>query len=123
MVRSTKPGVAEWLAEGGKKMEEVEMKAPDLVHIRTVPYDLECNWKVFNDNYLVRPISMPGYIPCLCGQTHEPSAVVFIRIKSGAHRQVLPKCSASGEHSFSAVTQNTAPYGPICCRPHGMRAM
>lgn len=51
--RSDKPGVAEWLGEGGRKMEECLMKAPDLVHVRTVPYDLDCNWKVFNDNYLV----------------------------------------------------------------------
>ena len=29
------------------------MEAPDLVHARTMTYDLECNWKVFNDNYLV----------------------------------------------------------------------
>lgn len=34
-------------------MEECLMKAADLVHVRTVPYDLDCNWKVFNDNYLV----------------------------------------------------------------------
>ena len=34
-------------------MAECSMEAPDLVHARTMTYDLECNWKVFNDNYLV----------------------------------------------------------------------
>lgn len=53
---SEKGSVAEWLGEGGRKMEACDMKASDLVHVRTVPYDLDCNWKVFNDNYLV---SMP----------------------------------------------------------------
>ena len=45
--------VAQWLGEGGRKMAECSMEAPDLVHARTMTYDLECNWKVFNDNYLV----------------------------------------------------------------------
>lgn len=75
---SEKGSVAEWLGEGGKKMEACDMKAPDLVHVRTVPYDLDCNWKVFNDNYLV---SMPFIslshtsapaveAPCLSGSCH-----------------------------------------------------
>ncbi len=45
--------MAEWLGEGGRRMAECGMEAPDLVHARTMTYDLECNWKVFNDNYLV----------------------------------------------------------------------
>ena len=57
--------MAEWLGEGGRKMEECQMKAPDLVHVRTVPYDLDCNWKVFNDNYLVSPITpVTPITPC-----------------------------------------------------------
>ena len=36
------------------------MQAPDLVHARTMTYDLECNWKVFNDNYLV---GWTSYLP------------------------------------------------------------
>jgi hypothetical protein len=52
---SDKPGVSEWLGAGGKRMEEVAMLAPDLVYSgRRMEYDLACNWKVFNDNYLVR---------------------------------------------------------------------
>ncbi len=54
--------MAEWLGEGGRKMEACDMKAPDLVHVRTVPYDLDCNWKVFNDNYLVRALSQPPFM-------------------------------------------------------------
>lgn len=50
---SDKGSVAEWLGEGGRKMAQSDMEAPDLVHVRTMTYDLECNWKVFNDNYLV----------------------------------------------------------------------
>ena len=46
--------MAEWLGEGGLKMVQSDMEAPDLVYVRTMTYDLECNWKVFNDNYLVR---------------------------------------------------------------------
>ena len=53
--------MAEWLGEGGRKMAECGMEAPDLVHARTMTYDLECNWKVFNDNYLVGLVSgLPG---------------------------------------------------------------
>ena len=46
--------MAAGLGEGGRKMAQSDMEAPDLVHVRTMTYDLECNWKVFNDNYLVR---------------------------------------------------------------------
>ncbi|CAL8471392.1 g10934 [Coccomyxa elongata] len=63
---SEKGSVAEWLGEGGKKMEACDMKAPDLVHVRTVPYDLECNWKVFNDNYLDTCYHCPFAHPGLC---------------------------------------------------------
>ena len=49
--------MAEWLGEGGRRMAECGMEAPDLVHARTMTYNLECNWKVFNDNYLVGSIS------------------------------------------------------------------
>ena len=59
-LRSDKPGVAQWLGEGGKRMEEVAMLAPDLVYAgRTMEYELACNWKVFNDNYLVRACCAP----------------------------------------------------------------
>ena len=51
---SEKGSVAEWLGEGGRKMAQSDMEAPDLVYVRTMTYDLDCNWKVFNDNYLVR---------------------------------------------------------------------
>ena len=51
---SDKPGVAEWLGKGGRRMAEEDMEAPDLVFARRVDYDLNCNWKVFCDNYLVR---------------------------------------------------------------------
>ncbi len=54
MACSEKGSVAEWLGEGGRKMAQSDMEAPDLVYVRTMTYDLECNWKVFNDNYLVR---------------------------------------------------------------------
>jgi len=45
--------VAEWLGEGGKKMVQSDMEAADLVYVKTMTYNLACNWKVFNDNYLV----------------------------------------------------------------------
>lgn len=45
--------MAEWLGEGGRKMAQSDMEAPDLVYVRTMTYNLSCNWKVFNDNYLV----------------------------------------------------------------------
>ena len=35
------------------------MEAPDLVYARSMEYDLNCNWKVFCDNYLVRAHSRP----------------------------------------------------------------
>ena len=59
--RSDKPGVAEWLGEGGRRMAEEDMEAPDLVYARSMEYDLNCNWKVFCDNYLVRALPvLPG---------------------------------------------------------------
>ena len=32
------------------------MEAEDLVHVHQDVYNLKCNWKVFNDNYLVGPL-------------------------------------------------------------------
>ena len=34
-------------------MVQSDMEAPDLVYAKTMTYNLACNWKVFNDNYLV----------------------------------------------------------------------
>ena len=53
MACSESGSVAEWLGEGGKKMVQSDMEAADLVYVKTMTYNLACNWKVFNDNYLV----------------------------------------------------------------------
>ncbi|CAL5220057.1 g2008 [Coccomyxa viridis] len=63
---SEKGSVAEWLGEGGRKMAQSDMEAPDLVYVRTMTYDLECNWKVFNDNYLDTCYHCPFAHPGLC---------------------------------------------------------
>lgn len=36
--RSEKGSVAEWLGEGGRKMAECGMEAPDLVHVRQMVF-------------------------------------------------------------------------------------
>lgn len=37
---------------GGQRMQELGMADSSLVHITRREYVLECNWKVFADNYL-----------------------------------------------------------------------
>ena len=54
MACSERGSLTEWLGEGGKKMAQSDMEAPDLVYAKTMTYNLACNWKVFNDNYLVK---------------------------------------------------------------------
>lgn len=72
MACSEKGSVAEWLGEGGHKMAQSDMEAPDLVYVRTMTYDLECNWKVFNDNYLV-------CVCCRLQQLDQISRLLFSR--------------------------------------------
>ena len=62
--------MAEWLGEGGRRMAEEDMEAPDLVYARRMDYDLNCNWKVFCDNYLVRP-------PFIAISSHPPSRLAI----------------------------------------------
>ncbi len=35
------------------------MLSPDMQHVETRTYHLDCNWKVFADNYLVRSADPP----------------------------------------------------------------
>ncbi len=37
-----------------RKWCKATWRPPDLVYVKTMTYNLACNWKVFNDNYLVR---------------------------------------------------------------------
>ena len=78
--------MAEWLGEGGRKMAQSDMEAPDLVYVRTMTYDLECNWKVFNDNYLVRachrPLHAHQHAACLSLQRHAEAAHMMLKLLS-----------------------------------------
>ena len=47
------PPVKEWFGRGGQAMSDAEVESEDMVHVRQRTYDLKCNWKVYNDNYLV----------------------------------------------------------------------
>lgn len=40
-------------------MEAAGIKAESLQHVASREYSLQCNWKVFADNYLVQPNLMP----------------------------------------------------------------
>ena len=40
-------------------MEAAGMKDESLQHVASREYNLQCNWKVFADNYLVQPNLMP----------------------------------------------------------------
>ncbi|KAK9835707.1 hypothetical protein WJX74_006388 [Apatococcus lobatus] len=46
------PGVEEWLATGGQAMHTYGMDNPDFMYAASADYDIDCNWKVYNDNYL-----------------------------------------------------------------------
>ena len=47
------PPIKEWFGRGGQAMSDAEVESEDMVHVRQMTYDLQCNWKVYNDNYLV----------------------------------------------------------------------
>ena len=47
-------GVAAWLGQRGSRAVLAAGIADELVHVASREYILDCNWKVFCDNYLVR---------------------------------------------------------------------
>lgn len=46
--------LAEWLGPGGAAMKAAGITLSDMKHVKTQHYHINCNWKVFCDNYLVR---------------------------------------------------------------------
>ena len=47
------PPIKEWFGRGGQAMSDAEVESENMVYVRQMTYDLKCNWKVYNDNYLV----------------------------------------------------------------------
>lgn len=54
---SPSEGVINWLGNGGKTLLQSAGLEDDLSHVAKQDYLIKCNWKVFADNYLVRPLA------------------------------------------------------------------
>lgn len=46
--------LTEWLGKGGDAMKAADISLANMKHVKTQTYQINCNWKVFCDNYLVR---------------------------------------------------------------------
>eukprot|EP00898_Chlorokybus_atmophyticus_P002486 jgi/Chlat1/3238/Chrsp22S08810 len=46
------PSIADWLGESAAALSEAGMNNVDMKHVATREYELNCNWKVYCDNYL-----------------------------------------------------------------------
>ncbi|KAI8466918.1 MAG: hypothetical protein J3K34DRAFT_460648 [Monoraphidium minutum] len=61
------PPLQDWLGSGGGRMAELGLGDP-MVHVARRTYELQCNWKVFADNYLDGGYHVPIAHPGLAGQ-------------------------------------------------------
>eukprot|EP00775_Hariotina_reticulata_P012655 gene12655-12782_t len=52
------PDVAAWLGAGGQQLVTLGIQDQHLVHVARREYVINCNWKVFCDNYLVEDIAL-----------------------------------------------------------------
>jgi hypothetical protein len=53
-------GISEWLDDAEEVMKEAGQADTHLIHVESCSYTLNCNWKVYCDNYLVRPLPFPA---------------------------------------------------------------
>ena len=44
----------DWFGPGGDAMQAAGISLKNMRHVHSQTYQLQCNWKVFCDNYLVR---------------------------------------------------------------------
>ncbi|GBF97413.1 hypothetical protein Rsub_09579 [Raphidocelis subcapitata] len=61
------PPLEDWLGDAGARMAELGVLDP-LVHVARRSYEINCNWKVFCDNYLDGGYHVPVAHPELAGQ-------------------------------------------------------
>ena len=45
----------DWFGSGGDAMQAAGISVSNMRHVHSRTYQLQCNWKVFCDNYLVSP--------------------------------------------------------------------
>ena len=58
------PTFKDWLGNGAEAMQAANISLQGMRHVKTQHYQINCNWKVFCDNYLVR-ISTHLSVPVL----------------------------------------------------------
>lgn len=113
--------LTEWLGKGGDAMKAADISLANMKHVKTQHYHINCNWKVFCDNYLDGGYHVPfahmGLASGLHLDSYTSSLYEHASIQSCAPQQASAEADQrlgeqSAEYAFVYPNLMLNRYGP-----------